>query len=291
MASLSFSHTSKVNAKIIQHAQSAWSSIPEGPQDDNDFVQTRPVLSSLCFEEGNSSDLHDVSRLVCTETGGKGVYLSHLAPQDAEVVQPLRPPALSQVSFCFDERDGEHCLSPLVYTEPGAEPICLTPLISSEISKSIDGPTNAIVADFLVEEQFEEQIEIVNSDREDVLHNLLHNFNLFPIATSKLTTSSKKRKREGDEDQCLEADSTIQRRFTKWHKEPLLSRMRAALIEVRFDRQSSTDVAHRTGIPARTIRRYVKISKDPLRRESQFYMQTDPRSTCHRTRAPNVTCN
>merc|ERR1712151_174784 len=53
--------------------------------------------------------------------------------------------------------------------------------------------------------------------------------------------------------------------------------MRNAVVAVRFRKESSTVIAQQTGIPARTIRRYVQISKDPVRaRDSPFYMTHDP---------------
>ena len=203
-----------------------------------------------------------------------------VGPQDDNdfVQQPQSPVPLA-VCLHADEGDNESfCHSPLLYTEPGTEPICLSPLISSPISISIDAPSDAIFADL---DWFEKLIAISDGDQ-DVLQNI----NLakpFPNLPSKLTSEPpdllNKRKRERDENECFEDGRAIQRRFTKWHKEPLLSRMRAAVIEVRFERESSVDVARRTCIPARTIRRYVAMSKDPSRRESLFYMPKDPRSS------------
>merc|ERR1739845_93352 len=44
-----------------------------------------------------------------------------------------------------------------------------------------------------------------------------------------------------------------------------------------FHKESSTIIALQTGIPARTIRRYVQISKDPTREhDSCFFMTEDP---------------
>ena len=63
------------------------------------------------------------------------------------------------LSLCLDEGDSERlCLSPLVYTEPGADPVFLSPLISSPISISIGAPSGATVADFLLEDRFEKLI-------------------------------------------------------------------------------------------------------------------------------------
>merc|ERR1712100_704333 len=67
------------------------------------------------------------------------------------------------------------------------------------------------------------------------------------------------------------------RRRTKWCKEPHFSRMMKAVIAVRFRKESSTIIAAQTNIPARTIRRYVQISKDPTRaNDSCFFMTEDP---------------
>merc|ERR1712080_767405 len=53
--------------------------------------------------------------------------------------------------------------------------------------------------------------------------------------------------------------------------------MRKAVIAVRFHKESSTVISLQTGIPARTIRRYVEISKNPARaHDSPFYMTQDP---------------
>merc|ERR1712110_1221428 len=69
----------------------------------------------------------------------------------------------------------------------------------------------------------------------------------------------------------------VRRRVTKWCKEPHFSQMRKAVIAVRFHKESSTVISLQTGIPARTIRRYVEISNDPAREhDSPFYMTQDP---------------
>ena len=71
--------------------------------------------------------------------------------------------------------------------------------------------------------------------------------------------------------------AVVRRRNTKWCKEPHFSQMRSAVIAVRFRKESSTVISSQTGIPARTIRRYVGISKDPKRaHDSPFYMSRDP---------------
>merc|ERR1712224_1168435 len=77
----------------------------------------------------------------------------------------------------------------------------------------------------------------------------------------------------------------VRRRNTKWCKEPHYSSMLNAVIAVRFRKESSTVISKQTGIPARTIRRYVQISKDSSRaHDSPFYMDADPSgdiSTCN----------
>ena len=153
-----------------------------------------------------------------------------------------------------------------MYKEPGADPVYLSPLISPPISISI-APSIATAATDQSEFFFQ------SSDGDDVLNRILPS-KPFPTLSSRPVVSPHKRKRQ---EKLLEVDRPIQRRFTKWHREPLLSRMRAAIIEVRFDDRSSLDVARRMGIPDRTIRRYVSVSKDPSRSESLFYMDKDPR--------------
>ena len=70
---------------------------------------------------------------------------------------------------------------------------------------------------------------------------------------------------------------TTLRRKTKWLVEPAFSQMLHAVVQVRFREMSSEVIARQTGIPSRTIRRYVAISKDPKRaQDSPFYMKCDP---------------
>merc|ERR1712066_830737 len=60
--------------------------------------------------------------------------------------------------------------------------------------------------------------------------------------------------------------------------------MLAAVIAVRFHKESSTVVSEQTGIPARTIRRYVQISRDPTRaNDSSFFMTKDPSNGANMT--------
>ena len=48
----------------------------------------------------------------------------------------------------------------------------------------------------------------------------------------------------------------------KWRIEPLLSKMRKAIFEVRCNKKSSTYISRLYNIPARTLRRYVRFSKN-----------------------------
>jgi len=66
-------------------------------------------------------------------------------------------------------------------------------------------------------------------------------------------------------------DSESKRRKTKWNVEPHLSQMRSALFKVRVHRLTTTEVSRETGIPARTLRRYVNFSKDP--KDKLFFIE------------------
>jgi len=74
------------------------------------------------------------------------------------------------------------------------------------------------------------------------------------------------RKRKADD-----VDSENKRRKTKWNVEPHLSQMRSALHKVRVHRLTTTEVSRETGIPARTLRRYVNFSKNPA--DKLFYIE------------------
>jgi len=53
--------------------------------------------------------------------------------------------------------------------------------------------------------------------------------------------------------------------------------MRAALQRVRLDKESTTNISKSSGIPTRTLRRYVNYSKDPT---SIFYIEEEAEEEC-----------
>lgn len=52
-------------------------------------------------------------------------------------------------------------------------------------------------------------------------------------------------------------------RKTKYCKEPLLSKMKEAIYQINHEGKTITSVSVTSGIPKRSLRRYVKRSKDP----------------------------
>jgi len=81
------------------------------------------------------------------------------------------------------------------------------------------------------------------------------------------------RKRKASE--CT--DKKEKRRKTKWNAEPYFSQMNAALQLVRLDKVSTTAVSESTGIPTRTLRRYVNYSKNP---NSLFFIEEPEEEEC-----------
>lgn len=58
---------------------------------------------------------------------------------------------------------------------------------------------------------------------------------------------------------------------SKYCKEPALSNMKKAIKEMRHEGRSSSVVCKEFEIPARTMRRYIRISKDP--KNKLFYLE------------------
>lgn len=63
------------------------------------------------------------------------------------------------------------------------------------------------------------------------------------------------------------------RRVTKWQKGPNLERMQVAVKRVRVNGESISHVALRTGLPERTLRRYVDLSKNTKRKDNPIFFR------------------
>lgn len=90
-----------------------------------------------------------------------------------------------------------------------------------------------------------------------------------PVCVASLHAKNHKRKASSHV-VGVEKKNCRNRRKTKWNVEPHLGKMRAALRRVRVDRDTTTEVSRDTGIPTRTLRRYVNLSKDP--EDGLFYI-------------------
>lgn len=64
-------------------------------------------------------------------------------------------------------------------------------------------------------------------------------------------------------------NSRNRRRCTKWHVEPLLTKMKKAIVSIRINGRTYEETSAKYGVPRRTLRRYVNMSNES---DSIFYM-------------------